>query len=105
MVALVIRVQSVGEQIVQTGGPYLLVHGFDMDGVASGPLRLWRAGDGDITQGSIYIIRGLRVVQATYWSDEARAYVPKEDGSKTVEITIRTAFEEVTDVPEISQYF
>ena len=104
-VALVIRTQSVEEQYTQANEVFLLVHGFDMDGVATGALRFWRYAEGEITQGKIYIIRGLKVVEAMYWSEDLWKYVPKEDGTKTVEIGYRTAIEDVTDVMDIANYF
>ena len=100
-----IRPQSVEEQWTQGDESYLQVHGYDMDGVATGALRFWRHEVGDIIEGKIYLIRGLKVVDQTYWSDDAYKYVPKEDGSKTVELTFRTAIEDLTEVTEIAQYF
>jgi hypothetical protein len=104
-VALVIRPQSVEEQYTTGREPYLRVHGFDMDGTATGAIRFWRYTASDIISGKIYIIRGLKVVEETYWSDDAWKYTPKEDGAKTIEITYRTAVEDVTDVVEIAKYF
>ncbi len=104
-VALVIRPQSVECRYTEAGESFLLVHGYDMNGAATGTLRFWRHEDGDITEGKIYIIRGLKIVDETYWSDDAWKYVPREDGTKTVEVTFRTAFEEVTDVVEVMRYF
>ena len=100
-----IRPQSVEEQYTTTGELYLRVHGFDMDGTATGAIRLWRYSANDIIAGQIYVIRGLKVVEETYWSAEAWKYVPNEDGTKTIEITYRTAVEDVTDVVEIAKYF
>jgi hypothetical protein len=76
-----------------------------MDGAATGPLRFWRYEVGDIIEGKIYLIRGLKVLDETYWSDDVGRYVPKEDGTKTVEVNFRTALEDITDVKEIAQYF
>jgi hypothetical protein len=104
-VALVIRTQSVEEQWTQGDESYLLVHGYDMNAAATGALRFWKYEVGDIIEGKIYLIRGLKVVDEVSWSDEAWKYVPKEDGNKTVEITFRTALEDITDVKEVAQYF
>ena len=104
-VALVIRPQSVEEQWTQNDESYLLVHGYDMDRVATGPMRFWRHELGDIIEGKIYLIRGLKVVDQTYWSEDVYKYVPKEDGTKTVEISFRTAIEDLTAVTEIATYF
>ena len=45
------------------------------------------------------------IVDQMVWSDDQYRYVPKDDGSKTVEITFRTAIEDVSAVSEIAQYF
>ena len=67
--------------------------------------RLWRFEEGDVQQGLIYIARGLKVVADTYWNAEQWKYVPRDDGSKTVECCWRTALEDVTQVSGIAQYF
>ena len=105
MVALVIRPQSVEEQFTSNNEGYLVVHGFDMECTATGPMRFWRHEIGDIIEGKIYIVRGLKVVDQTYWSEDQYKYIPKEDGSKTVEISFRTALEDVSEVSDIAQYF
>ena len=104
-VALVLLVISVEDKWTEaTGDPYALVYGKDMDGVAT-TLRLWRFEEGDVQQGLIYIARGLKVVSDTYWSAEHYKYVPRDDGSKTVECCWRTVLEDVTQVSSIAQYF
>ena len=48
----------------------MVVNGIDMDGAATGPLRLWRYASDDMTAGNIYILRGLKVVAKTVcWGD------------------------------------
>ena len=104
-VALVLLVISVEDKWTEaTGDPYALVYGKDMDGVAT-TLRLWRFEEGDVQQGLIYIVRGLKVVADTYWNADQWKYVPRDDGSKTVECGWRTALEDVTHVGAIAQYF
>ena len=88
--------QTIDEQ------PFLLVHGYDMETVPTGALRFWRYEDGDIAEGKTYIVRGLKVVDDKWWCDGA-GYVPKGDGSKTVEICWRTAVEDVTHVQQLSR--
>ena len=88
--------QTIDEQ------PFLLVHGYDMENVPTGALRFWRYEDGDIAEGKTYIVRGLKVVDDKWWCDGA-GYVPKGDGSKTVEICWRTAVEDVTHVQQLSR--
>ena len=104
-VALVMRPRSVEERVTTTGESFLTVRGHDTDGAATGAIRLWRHEADDIIQGNIYIIRGLKVAEALQWSDDEWQYKPKKDGSKTVELTFRTAIEDVTEVTEIAQLF
>ena len=104
-VALVLRPRSVEERVAATGERFLAIHGYDMDGMATGPIRLWRHETDDVIQGNIYIIRGLKVTEAWQWSDEELRYKTKTDGSKTVELTFRTAIEDVTEVADIAQFF
>ena len=84
--------------------PFLLVHGYDMESVPTGSLRFWRYEDGDIAEGKTYIVRGLKIVDDKWWCDGA-GYVPRGDGSKTVEICWRTAVEDVTHVQQFSRNF
>ena len=90
--------QTIDEQ------PFLLVHGYDMENVPTGALRFWRYEDGDIAEGKTYIVRGLKVVDYKWWCDGA-GYVPKGDGSKTVEICWRTAVEDVTHMQQLARHF
>ena len=105
-VALVLYVLSVEYKWTEgTEDPYAVVYGTDMDGSATGALRLWRFEEGDVQQGSIYIIRGLKVVTETCWNNDLWKYAPRDDGSKTVECCWRTALEDVTQVREIAKLF
>ena len=105
-VALVVYALSVEAKWTEaTSEPFLVVHGKDMDGNRVNPLRLWRFEAGDVDQGSVYIVRGLKVVNDTYWSSESGKYVPRDDGGKTVEATWRTAAENVDNVSSITYYF
>ena len=90
-----------------TQEPFLIVHGIDMDGAMVGPIRLWRwtEADADMQSGGVYIIRGLKVVKQTVWSDVQWAYIPSDDGSQTVESSFRVAVENVSGVPDITSYF
>ena len=104
-VALVFLAISVEDKWIESSGdPYAVVYGKDMDG-ATTTLLLWRFEEGEVQQGQIYIARGLKVVSDTYWSAEHYKYVPRDDGSKTVECCWRTALEDVTQVSSIAQYF
>ena len=105
-VALVVSVLSVEHKWTETTeDPYAVVYGKDMEGSATGALRLWRFEEEDVQQGSIYIIRGLKVVTDTCWNQDLYKYAPREDGSKTVECNWRTALEDVTHVTTITQFF
>ena len=104
-VALVMRPRSVEERVTTIGESFLTVHGHDMDGAALGAIRLWRHEADDITQGNIYIIRGLKVAEVVQWSDDEWQWRAKKNGTKTVEHTFRTAIEDVTEVADISQFF
>ena len=66
--------------------PYAVVCGKDTDGGATRALHLWRLDGGDVQQGCIYTIRGLKVYK----------YVPRDDGSWTVECCWQTALEYIT---------
>ena len=58
-----------------------------------------------MSQGNVYAARGMKVVADTYWDSVTWKYLPKDDGSKTVECTPRTALEDVTNVPDTVQFF
>ena len=105
LAALVIRPQSVEQSWTQGNEPFLIVHGYDMNNAATGALRLWRHETGDMTAGNIYLIRGLKVANKNYWSDEDWGYVPTGDGAKVLEVSMRTAIEDVSHVEAIANYF
>ena len=77
----------------------------DVNGTRVDTIRMWRWEEGDVRVGAIYNLRGLKISPATYWCSDAWKYVPRENGSKTVEISARTAAEEVTEVAAFNQYF
>ena len=74
-----------------------------MDGVEVGPLRLWNHVGGDVEQGKICILRGLKVATERKWNGEN--YVNDREGAKTLVCDARTAIEDVSDQPDITQYF
>ena len=92
-VALVMRAQSVERMLSTKGEPYLVVHGIDMDGKPTGPLRLWRFSPEDVEEGSIYIVRGLKIVRLSI------------DHGKYLACFYRTAAENVSNVPAIAAWF
>ena len=105
-VAVVVRPNSVeAKSTSDKGEPYLVVHGKDMSGQPIGPLRLWRHHEGDVEAFSTYIMRGLKVVCETVWSEDLHKYVPRADQAKTVECSFRTAVEDVSHVPSIVSWF
>ena len=103
---MVVRPNSVAAKSTSDKGePYLVVHGKDMSGQPIGPLRLWRHHEGDVEAFSTYIVRGLKVVCETVWSEDLHKYVPRADQTKTVECSFRTAVEDVSHVPSIVSWF
>ena len=107
-VAMVLRINHLEEgETSNTGEPYLCIYGLDMHGITVGPIRLWRwtAADGGMQIGSTYVLRGLRVVKETSWSDDKWAYAPRDDGAMTVECNFRTAVEDVSTVDDIMALF
>ena len=105
-VALVLRILCVEEKYTATKGePFLQVTGLDLDSAPTDNLRFWRYECGDLVEGNIYIVRGLKVALKQQWSDELKRYAPNTQGINTVESTYRTAAEDVTHVEAISSYF
>ena len=51
-----------------------------------------------------YIIRGLKVVAETMWSNDDYPYIQRPDKTQTVECTSRTAVEDVSHVPAFMEY-
>ena len=106
LVDLLVRVTAVQEKhTAQKEEPFLEVNGVDVNGARVDTIRMWRWEEGDVRVGAIYILRGLKISPATYWCSDAWKYVPRENGSKTVEISARTAAEEVTEVAAFNEYF
>ena len=50
-------------------------------------------------------MRSFKVATATQWDEVQCKYVPRPGGEKTVEISSRTAVEDVTDVEGIADFF
>ena len=71
------------------------------------PLCLGTRGYGaaEVLCGCIYILRGLKVVQAEKWSHEDDKYMPRLDGARSLDCTFRTAVEDVSEVKSITQLF
>ena len=104
---LVLRIFIVEERCTQDSRQesYLSINGLDMDGETVGPVLLWGYVAGEVQNGSIYIIRGLKVVQAKRWSLEEGKYVPRTDGARSLDCTYRTAVEDVSEVQAITLIF
>ena len=104
---LVFRVTVVENKTSEvTGEPYTIVNGYDMEGMAiEPPLYLWRYEVGEIESGHTYMARGMKVVANTQWCPEQCKYVPRDDGSKKVECTWKTALEDVSNIDTVLQYF
>ena len=84
---------------------FLEVQGVDIEGVPTGALRFWRYEEGDIAEGRAYIARGLKVCAERRWDDELNKYVCRDDGSRRMECTGRTAVEDVSHVAAIVTFF
>ena len=84
---------------------YLSVTGVDMNNVTVGPVLLWGYCAAEVPSGCIYILRGLKVVQAKRWSNEDNKYMPRLDGARSLDCTYRTAVEDVSEVQAITQIF
>ena len=57
----------------------------------------------DIETGKIYILRGLKIAAERAWN--GATYVNDPQGTKKLESDARTAFEDVSDQPDIMYYF
>ena len=104
-VSLVVSVLTVEIKWTDKQEPFVVIYAKDMDGRTTGALRLWRHEEGDVEQGCLYIIRGLKVELAKTWSYELGKYVPRDDGAKTADCSWRTALEDVTQVKAIQAKF
>ena len=105
-VALVVRVLRAEQKYTsKSGEPYLEVFGVDMNKAPVGPLRLWMYQEGDLLDGNLYILRGLKVAFETYWDDSSGKYIPNINGRMIVECTKLSAAEDVTHVEAIKAIF
>ena len=105
-VAIAMRITDVQIRYTSTQNePYLQIMSVDTDGCNVGPLRLWRCEEGDIRLGGAYVVRGLKVVNDRAWDHAKGIWVRSTDTQKTIECSVRTAFEDVADVESITQYF
>ena len=105
-VAIAMRITDVQIRYTSTQNePYLQIMSVDTDGCNVGPLRLWRFEEGDIRPGGAYVVRGLKVVNDRAWDHAKGIWVRSTDTQKTIECSVRTAFEDVADVESITQYF
>jgi hypothetical protein len=104
---LVVHAVVVEERITkdQRGESYLSVSGVDMNNATVGPVLLWGYRAAEVQSGCIYILRGLKVVQARRWSQDEDKYVPRLDGARSLDCTYRTAVEDVSEVRTITQIF
>jgi hypothetical protein len=106
IISLVLYVLDAEQSQTQnTAEPFMRVHGLDMDGVSCGPLRFWRTTSEEIEQGLYYIFRGMKVIAETQWCNQANKYIPREDNRKTIEVTFRTAAEDVSHISSITSIF
>ena len=87
------------------GGDYLLVSGIDCEQKHITGVCLWRFEENDLEPFRTYILRGVTVRIAQYWSDAAWEYLDREDKRKDFQCSRRTAAEDVTDSPAVSNCF
>ena len=105
-VAFVFRAYSVNvKHTTLKSEIYLEVYGVDTQHAATGSLRFWRFEEGDIVDGHIYIVRGLKVAMGQAWDESQQKYVARADLPRKVECTRRTAIEDVTEVDAIATLF
>ena len=105
-VALVVNVLRAEQKYTsKSGEPYLEVFGVDMNKAPVGPLRLWMYQEGDLLDGKLYILRGLKVAFVTVWDETVGKYIPNMEGRMTVECTKWLAAEDVTHVEGIKAIF
>ena len=101
-IALVFKALSVESRLTfDSSEAFLEVAGEDIEGAEIGALRFWRYEEGEICEGRVYIARGLKVSAERRWDEEAAKYVSRDDGSRRLECTVRTAVEDVTHVERI----
>ena len=105
-VAIAMRMSDVLPKWTQEKNePYLQLMGVDTEGGVVGPLRLWNRVEGDINTGGAYVVRGIKVVNDRAWDSTAGMWIRSADTPKTIECSVRTAWEDVQDVESITQYF
>ena len=95
--------QSAGTQQTRTSRTWYYM--VDMEGSPVGPLRLWRFSEDEVVEGNTYIIRGLKVGEEVQWDDDQWKWVPRQNGVRALESTVRTALEDVTAVEDIERCF
>ena len=59
--------------------------------------------ESDVDVGKTYILRGLKVATERVWNGEK--YANDRNGAKKLDNDNRTALEDVSDHPEITQFF
>ena len=106
-VAFPFRALSVQEKYSHEGrgDPYLEVQGVDCEGAAFGTLRFWRFSEGAVSEGGIYLARGLKVAADRAWDYKLEKYMPNPDLPRTLESNARTAIEDVSNTATISTFF
>ena len=104
-VAIAMRITNVLPKWTLTRNePYLQLMGVDREGFVVGPLRLWQLEAGDIRPGGAYVVRGLKVVYGRAWDSARGIWICSAVMPKTIECSVRTAFEDVSNVASITQY-
>ena len=86
------------QKYTKSSEPYLLVHGFDLERIATGSLRFWRHEQKEDSKcfGQLWFIRGMKVEYSKFSSP---------DWTKVAESCWCTAIEVVTDIAAIQKAF
>ena len=102
-VAIALRITDVEPNWTTTHNePFLQLMGVGTEGEHVGPLRLWQHQDGDITAGSAYVVRGLKIANGRMWNDARQMWMRSPEAPKVVECSVRTDIEEVDNVESIT---
>ena len=66
---------------------------------------MWLFDEEEVYEGMYCIVRGLKVVEETYWDTWTQRRQPSGNGARALDCKDRTAVENVTDVEEIKACF
>ena len=102
-VAIAMRITDAEQKYNKRDDAYLSIEGFDTEGEAVGPLRLWKYEEGDINPGDAYVVRGLKVVHDRVFDDAKQLWTRSNASDMVIECSPRTACENVEDIRSITE--